>query len=85
MAKFEENYQASLIAYEEAYQSELAVWQQKKEAFELGHDAAVEEHMRLSEKIGQLTTERNNLTGLFVGKKRRELDEQISDLQRKKK
>ena len=85
LAKFEENYQASLIAYEEAYQSELAVWQQKKEAFELGHDAAVEEHMRLSEKIGQLTTERNNLTGLFVGKKRRELDEQISDLQRKKK
>ena len=85
LARFEENYQSSLSVYEEAYQMELDAWQQKKEAFEHGHDAAAEEYMRLTEKIDQLTAERNSLTGLFAGRKRRDLDDNISELQRRKK
>ena len=78
LKKFEQDYQAAIVAQNDAYHQNVKSWEQRKAAYESGHDAAVAERERLKEKIAQLTVEKNNLKGLFTGKRRKELEDYIA-------
>ena len=82
-AKFENDYQLALQAQENDYQRSLSEWQQKKSAYEQNYDNAVKTRKKLEENIAQQQAELRNLTGLFTGRKRKELESNISLLQKK--
>ena len=82
-ARFEREYQLAVQAQENDYQRSLLEWQEKKTTYEQKYDYAVEARKKLEESISQKQAELRNLTGLFTGRKRKELEDNISSLRKK--
>ena len=79
--KAEAAYQASVAAQKSAYQEKLKNWEQEKKNYDENYNNAVARQSDLQGKIAQLEQEKAQLKGFFVGKKRRELEENIAVLQ----
>ena len=82
LRQHELDYRAAVAAQDAAYQKEVAAWEHLKQKYDENYDFALAETAKLKEKISQLETEKNNLTGLFTGRKRRELEDNIALLRK---
>ena len=79
-AKAEENYQVSVRAAEAEYEKRMAEWKQAKAAYSAQYAAAAAKQSELQGKIEQLEQEKAQLKGFFTGKKRKELEGNITML-----
>ena len=79
--KAEADYQAAVQAAASDYERQLDVWKKEKAAYPTQYDAAVAKQLELQEKIMQLEQEKAQLKGFFTGKKRKELETNIAQLQ----
>ena len=79
--KAEADYQAAVRAAEAAYEKRLAEWKQAKDVYPAQYEAAAAKQSELREKIVQLEQEKVQLKGFFIGKKRKELETSIAQLQ----
>ena len=73
----ETEYQRSVACQKAAYQRCLENWEVEKERY----SAAVAKQLEQQEKLMQLKEEKAQLKGFFIGKKRRELEKNIAELQ----
>jgi len=81
--KYEKDYQTAVANQIAAYEVTLENWRQRKAEYEKNYGKATAECQSIEEKIGQFITDRDKLTGLFTGRRRKELDENISLLKKK--
>lgn len=79
--KAEADYQAAVQAIKLEYERQLDAWKKAKAAYPAQYDAAVAKQLELREKIAQLEQEKTQLKGFFIGKKRKELETNIAQLQ----
>ena len=82
-AKFEQDYRLAVSAQENEYQRAVTEWQEKKADYDQNHAAAEKKSIELNKKIRQMQAELRNLSGLFSGKRRRELEGNIALLKKK--
>lgn len=78
LAKFETEYQTAVNEQNEAYQREVELWEKKKQNYDLNYEKTLAEREVLKEKIEQLKTEKDNLHGLFTGKRRKEIEDNLA-------
>lgn len=90
----EEDYQAALIEYEQhhqavvdslntMYQQEIEDWESRKRDYDQNHDSAVTEYEKIQKEITWVEAEKNNLHGLFTGKRKREIEDKLTSLRRR--
>ncbi len=82
-AGFERDHQLAVTARENEYRLAVTEWQRKKADYDQHHALAVETRRNLEERIARQQTELINLTGLFTGRKRKELESNLSLLREK--
>ena len=83
LSKYESDYSQAVAAQQKAYKKEVELWEQRNAEYNRNYDAAVSQKEQLQAKIHQLEEEKNNLTGLFTGRRRRELEDNIVLLKEK--
>ena len=76
----EADYQAAVHAVEEDYKKRLDAWKKEKAAYLTQYDIATAKQSEMQGKIAQLEQEKAQLKGFFIGKKRKELEENIAIL-----
>lgn len=81
-AEEEAAYQKELKRWESEYDLAVKNWEQSKTDYEESCIAAENKKTELEGKIRQLEKEKENLTGLFTGRKRKELDNNIAVLKK---
>ena len=62
------------------YSKAIAAWRAAKKDYQLNHYKAIAKKRKIQDEIANLQLEARGLTGFFQGKKRRDLEEHISDL-----
>ena len=78
--KAEQDYQTALAKFESDYQSQLHAWESAKQNYIHDYEQAIANQNSLQEKIRQLESEKANLKGLFTGKRRNEIEQNIKIL-----
>lgn len=79
----EMRYQEALAAQNSAYQQEVATWEKMKHEYDQKYESAMVAHQKLEVDIKQLEAEKSNLHGLFIGKRRKEIDDNLSLLRKR--
>ena len=82
LQQHEMRYQEAIAAQNSAYQQEVATWEQMKHEYDQKYESVVAEHQKLEVEIEQLEAERSNLHGLFTGKRRKEIDDNLTLLRK---
>ena len=83
LSKFESDYSQAVAAQRRDYETEVELWEQRKAEYNRNYNAVASQTEQLQVKIRQLEEEKNNLTGLFTGRKKKELEDSIILLKEK--